>query len=178
MTNLLATLVLMGMVVMAITAAPNISQKLQNIDQRCTFLEKLAPPYIWGFSYGILGGDCSGQMRDIIREDKPEAKRTTAFRMWLGYGNWGTNNVEGSVAGFDEGNFPDLVFFNYQGKIASHVGMWRKKNKEEDEQTTKLKKETKVFAEASSSARYFKRTMIVKNDGRYKAILGTKKLDL
>jgi hypothetical protein len=178
MIRLLAILILTGFAVITAITLPGIEQKLANIDQRCTLLEKLAPVYIWGGYWGLLGGDCSGQMYSILSPDFP-GKRTTAYRMWIGYGNWGNkNNIEGSVEGFNKGKFPDLVFFNYQGKMASHVGMWREKTKEEEEQATKLKKETKVFAEASSSSHYFKRTTMVKGDGRYKAILGIKKLDL
>ncbi len=151
--------------------------KLHEIDSYCSFLERLAPPYVSGAYWGLLSLDCSGGMYDICKRVKP-VKRTTAYRMWIGYGNWGTNNIKGSVEGFAQGKFPDLVFFNYEGKIASHVGMWRVKNTQEIEADKKLKKETKVFAEASSSKRYFKRTTIVKDDGRYKAMLGTKKLDL
>jgi hypothetical protein len=177
MTKLLAALILTGFVITAIVTIPDVNTKLRNIDQRCNLLERLAPPYIWGGYWGLLGGDCSGQVYSIVSPDFP-GKRTTAYRMWLGYGNWGTNNIEGSYEGFEKGSFPNLVFFNYQGKIASHVGIWRIKNKDEEERSNKLKKETKVFAEASSSSRYFKRTLIVKNDSRYKAILGTKKLNL
>jgi hypothetical protein len=177
MTNLFATLILLGFVVTAVVTTPSLDVKLKNIDQRFTLLEKLAPTYVWGGFWGLLGGDCSGQTYAGFTPDFP-GKRTTAFRMWLGYGNWGKNNIEGPEKGFEAGDFPKIVFFNYGGKIASHVGTWRKKSVEEEAYSKKIKKETKVFAEASSSARYFKRTTIIKGDTRYKAILGTKTLAL
>jgi hypothetical protein len=174
--KLIALTVLIGFTATASLTTPSKDMYLKNIDERCSFLERLAPPYVWGGYWGLLGNDCSGGMYDIVSQSKP-VKRTTAFRMWLGYGNWGTHNIEGSRDGFENGKFPDLVFFNYGGKMASHVGMWREKTAEEMAQSAKLKKDTKMFAEASSSSRYFKRTMVVKGDGRYKAMLGTKKLD-
>ena len=177
MSQFLSALILLGLSIVLVINVPSVDQKLKGIDKKCSLLEELAPPYIWGGFWGKLGGDCSGQVYDIEGEFIP-AKRTTAYRMWIGYGNWGTNNFEGSEAAFSKGVFPDQIYFSYQGKIASHVGILREPTPEEIVANKKLKKETRVFAEASSSKKYFKRTVIVQGDGRYKAILGIKKLNL
>lgn len=177
MSQILSAIVFIGLVtIMSLNLS--VDKQLHMIDQECTLLEEEAPPYIWGGYWGRnFGGDCSGQMYDIAGK-VIGAKRTTAYRMWIGFGNWGTNNIEGSKAAFDAGEFPSLVFFNYDGKMAAHVGMWRVKNDAEEKASKKSKRDTRVFAEASSSYRYFKRTTIARGDGRYRAILGTKKLDL
>ena len=167
----------MGFVVTASLTISNRDIHLKNIDERCSFLEKLAPPYIWGGFWGLLGGDCSGQTYYVFNPDFP-GKRTTAYRMWLGYGNWGTDNVKGSMNSFKVAQFPNQIYFNYGGKTASHVGTVRKPTDKEIEEAKKRGKKFIVFAEASSSSRYFKRTIIYEGDARYKAILGIKILDI
>ena len=177
MSQFLAALILIGLVAVATVDIPNVDQRLKAIDDECSLMEDLAPPYVWGGFWGRLGFDCSGAAYDVEKQGFP-VKRTTAYRMWIGYGNWGTNNIEGSAGAFSKGKFPDTIYFNYQGKMASHVGILREPTPEEVATNKKLKKDTRVFAEASSSKKYFKRTTIVQGDGRYKAILGIKKLNL
>lgn len=168
---------MVGFVVTAAITTPSVNVHLKNIDERCTFLEKTAPPYVWGGYWGLLGGDCSGQTYYVFNPDYP-GKRTTAFRMWVGYGNWGINNIKGSKDSFYQAKFPNQIYFNYGGRIASHVGTVREPTEKEIAEAKKKGKKFIVFAEASSSARYFKRTILYEGDARYKAILGIKILDI
>jgi hypothetical protein len=171
MSQFLSTIAICVVVAIMTTSISNVDTKLEAIDKNCTLLEELAPPYIWGGYWGRLGGDCSGQVYDIVGKEIG-AKRTTAYRMWIGYGNWGTNNVEGPEKGFTHGKFPNIAFFKYSEVY--HTGIWRKKTLAEIKALESIKKETNVFAEASSSKRYFKRTVMTKGDARYKALIGTK----
>jgi cell wall-associated NlpC family hydrolase len=132
-------------------------------------LEEYKVPYTWGGFFGLFGVDCSGANYYVVSKVKP-VKRTTAFRMWLKYGNWTGKTIEGKDA-FDSADPTDILFFSYKSE-ADHTALAR------EHKNIKDKRVSLEMSEASFSAGYYKRTTIKKNDGRYTSILGVRKLDL
>jgi hypothetical protein len=128
-------------------------------------LVELAPPYVWGGFWGLLGGDCSGQMRWIFKMAGIVYPRLTALSMWNG--GWPGRRYKSSLATLSQAEFPNVIFFTYKpNRPAGHVGIVRKVWK------TAKGAWRVLFAEASSSAKYFKETLIKEGDYRWKHTLG------
>jgi len=137
------------------------------IDFFVDLLVKLHPPYVWGGAWGPLGNDCSGSMYWVFRKSGVPVPRTTALAMWNGA--WPGTRTLAKDEARENTQFPDLIFFDYSiGRPRGHVGIIRWN-------VMSQMKRNIMFAEASSSAKRFKETLILQNDSRWKATHGVLK---
>lgn len=127
-----------------------------------TMLERKAPAYVWG-GVGMSGGDCSGQVYYICHMSGLPYLRSTALMMWNGA--W-----PGKVTkSWKDAQFPNLIYFTFTANRPSgHVGLVR----------TNHYPNYLIFAEASSTANSFKRTIMDPATGRGKSLTGIQVLDL
>jgi hypothetical protein len=127
------------------------------------WLERLSPKYVWGGVGIAKGGDCSGQVYWVCHMSGLPYLRTTAFQMWNGA--WPGEVIKS----WKTSAFPNLIYFTFSEKRpAGHVGIIRKN----------YHPDYLIFAEASSSAKRFKRTIIESDTNYEKTIIGIQKLDL
>lgn len=163
------TLISLVLSVLIISSVGNVDQTpgiLKRLNYYVDLFVKNAPPYIWGGAWGIIGGgDCSGQMRALMVLSGCHYPRLTALAMWNG--GWPGRRYKASFTTLSQAEFPYLIFFTYKpSRPAGHVGMVRKVWKTNHGNLRVL------FAEASSSAKYFKETLIKQGDYRWKHTLG------
>lgn len=127
-----------------------------------SFLERKSPPYIWG-GVGEKGGDCSGQMYWIVHKSGLPYLRTTALQMWNGA--WPGRVIKS----WKNSRFPNLIYFTFSPKRPSgHVGIVRVNHAPN----------YLIYAEASSSAKIFKRTTLEAATAKDKSVTGIQELDL
>ena len=126
-------------------------------------LERLAPAYVWG-GFGVgKGGDCSGQMYWVCHMSGLPFIRTTALQMWNGA--WPGKVIKS----WEKSKFPNLIYFTFSEKRPSgHVGIIRANHYPN----------YLIFAEASSTAKVFKRTTLTKGSSHDKSVTGIQELDL
>ena len=123
-------------------------------------------PYVWGGLWGLLGGDCSGQIYWICKMAGLPVKRTTSFRMWLDKGSWPGERVLVKAGALERAQFPDLGFLTYSPKRPrGHVVMVILNALDKDGNQRIL------FREASSSKKIFKETAMKKGDYRWVQVL-------
>lgn len=134
----------------------------ERMDYWTSFLERKSPPYIWG-GVGEKGGDCSGQMYWIAHKSGLPYIRTTALQMWSGA--WPGRVIKP----WKTAKFPNLIYFTFTPKRPSgHVGIVRKNHAPN----------YLIYAEASSSAKIFKRTTLEADTAKDKTVTGIQELDL
>jgi len=136
-------------------------------------LVKLGPPYVWGGFWGILGGDCSGQIYWICRRAGLPVTRTTSLKMWLNKGAWPGERILAKAGAHEKAQFANLGFIDYsKDRPRGHV-VFIVLNAED-----KNGKRIILFREASSSKKIFKETIMRKGDYRWVRLYGIISLDL
>ena len=136
-------------------------------------LAKLGPPYVWGGFWGILGGDCSGQIYWICRRAGLPVTRTTSLKMWLNKGAWPGQRILAKAGAHDKAKFANLGFFDYSKKRPRGHVVFIVLNAED-----KNGKRMILFREASSSKKIFKETIMKQGDYRWVKLYGILSLDL
>lgn len=154
----------------ATTSSTPIPPILERLKFYTDLLVKVAPPYVWGGNWGVLGGDCSGQTQAIFTLSGLKLPRLTSLAMWNG--GWPGMRYSIAEGAREECDFPHLIFFTWE-RPAQHVGIVRW-NKLAD------KKRQIMFAEASSNKKtyYYKETLIKQGDNRWNHTAGILAVDL
>jgi hypothetical protein len=127
-------------------------------------------PYVWG-GYWIFGADCSGAVALVLKlAGIGGYPRTTSLRMWLTWPH--KKKIVSNEEIWKTAQFPNVMFFTFPTKKVKrpfgHTCFdWANDTKS-----------NLMIAEASSSADYFKETLIKKGDFRDKHIVGLLVLNL
>lgn len=161
----LISLILSVFIVLSVGDVNHTPDILKRLNYYADLFVFYAPPYVWGGYWGIVGGgDCSGQMRALYVLSGVGYPRLTSRNMWNG--GWPGLRYKASEGAREETEFPHLIFFDYSPKRPrGHVGIVRT--------NVKSKKGRRiVFAEASSSAKIFKETLIKQGDYRWRHVHG------
>jgi hypothetical protein len=158
----------------ALFIVTNTSSIVPTAEERIQFyvnyLLQLAPPYVWGGYWGILGGDCSGQVAWVLKMSGIGGyPRTTALRMWLMWPH--KKKIVNNTEMWQSAKFPNIGWYTFPTKKTprpyGHVWIVL------DNDGNKLD-----FAEASSGKGYFKKTCMTKGDSRDKYWVGVMELNL
>jgi hypothetical protein len=148
------------------TETPKIKTPEERINYYVEMLLAIAPPYVWGGSFGLLGGDCSGNTYWVFHMAGIPVLRMRALEMWLG--GWPGKKIIMKDGAWAKAQFPNIVFFTFKKeRPAGHVAIVRKNTGK-----------TITYAEASFSAKMYKETAMVLTDGRGKAVIGIIIVDL
>lgn len=177
------TISLVGMVSQPVTAPKphtpyhQLSSCEEKILYRLNFYSELLVqrkvPYVWGGSFGLLGGDCSGQIYWICKMAGLPVKRTDAFKMWLDRGSWPGEIVYAEAGAFERAQFPDIGFITFSPKRPKgHVILVVLNGLNEDG------KRQILFREASSSKKIYREYIMKKGDYREVRFEGILILDL
>lgn len=146
---------------------------LCRLDYYSGLLVELAPTYIWGGYWGILGGDCSGQTYWICKMSGLPVNRTTSLRMWQDEGGWPGERVLAIADAHDRAKFGNLGFFDFSKKRPrGHVVFIVLNAMGQDG------KQRILFREASFSKKIFKETIMKSGDYRWVRLHGILQLDL
>lgn len=136
-------------------------------------LVKLAPKYIWGGFWGLLGGDCSGQVYWICKMAGLPVNRTTSLRMWLDKGGWPGERILVVAGAHEKAQFATLGFFDYsKTRPRGHV-VFVVFNTEDKNGRRQI-----LFREASYGKKIFKETIMKEGDYNWVHLHGILIMDL